>query len=187
MAASKEHPVVAGLAALVGVGLAVGLLLGLVAMVGASMAGVTGDAVTGEATGQESLYVPKPSKTEGPPGPLITLAPGPSPEQQNATAEQSPKNKKAKKKRQISLQAGQDSVGSMERIDLTGTYQRGEGSILQVQRLQNGTWEDFPVTAPVANQNFATYVQTGQTGKNTFRMRDSDTTTTSNPVTVTVK
>jgi hypothetical protein len=74
----------------------------------------------------------------------------------------------------------------MERIDLTGTYPGGEGAILQVERYIDGAWSDFSVTAAVSNETFSTYVQTGQTGVNKFRVRDTDTGKLSNAVTVTV-
>ena len=31
----------------------------------------------------------------------------------------------------------------MEEIYLTGVYPGGEGAVVQVQRLENGNWEDF--------------------------------------------
>ena len=68
----------------------------------------------------------------------------------------------------------------------TGTYQAGEGAILQVQRLENGTWSDFPVTMSVSGGTFATYVQTAQVGPNQFRVVDTDSQVVSNEVTVTV-
>ena len=74
----------------------------------------------------------------------------------------------------------------MQQIDLTGTYQSGEGAILQVQRFEDGTWSDFPVTMSVSGGTFATYVQTGRTGENKFRVVDTDADVVSNEVTVTV-
>ena len=62
----------------------------------------------------------------------------------------------------------------MQQIDLTGTYQAGEGAILQVQRMENGAWSDFPVTMSVSGGTFATYVQTSRTGPNEFRVVDTD-------------
>jgi hypothetical protein len=88
--------------------------------------------------------------------------------------------------KEIELSAGQQSVSAMQQIDLTGSYPTGEGAILQVQRLEDGSWEDFPVTASVNNQTFSTYVQTGQTGENTFRVIDTDKDLVSNEVVVTV-
>ena len=74
----------------------------------------------------------------------------------------------------------------MQQIDLTGTYQAGEGAILQVQRMENGSWSDFPVTMSVSGGTFATYVQTSRTGPNEFRVVDTDSDVVSNEVTVTV-
>ena len=80
----------------------------------------------------------------------------------------------------------QQSVSPMQQIDLTGTYQAGEGAILQVQRLEDGSWSDFPVTASVSGGTFGTYVQTSRPGPNQFRVVDTDTQAVSNEVTVTV-
>ena len=86
----------------------------------------------------------------------------------------------------ISLSAAQQSVSPMQQIDLTGTYQAGEGAILQVQRKENGAWSDFPVTMSVSGGTFATYVQTSRTGPNEFRVVDTDSDVVSNEVTITV-
>lgn len=185
MPASDDHPVAAGLAALVGVGLAVGLLLGLITLVATNMIGLGGESATASSSQNESLFVPTPTKTEGPSGPLITLAPEENTKKNKKKAKDEASKDKQQKK--ISLQAGQNQVGSMDRIDLTGAYEGGEGAILQVQRREGGSWEDFPVTVSVANGTFSTYVQTGRSGKNKFRVRDSDEKRTSNPVTVRIK
>ena len=65
----------------------------------------------------------------------------------------------------------------MGRIDLTGTYPTGEGAVLQVQRATgpgDDSWVDFPVTVTVSGGQFSTYVQTGRTGPNRFRVIDTD-------------
>jgi hypothetical protein len=83
---------------------------------------------------------------------------------------------------------GQATVGPMENIDLTGTYPGGEGAILQVQRLVDGRWEDFlSVNVAVSGGTFSTYIQTGRTGVQEFRMVDTDSGLTSNIVKVTVQ
>ena len=88
----------------------------------------------------------------------------------------------------VTLQAGETQVGPMGRIDLTGTYQTGEGAVLQVQRATGpgDSWVDFPVTATVSGGTFSTYVQTGRTGPNRFRVIDTDTDLVSNEVTITI-
>ncbi len=72
----------------------------------------------------------------------------------------------------------------MEPIDLTGVYPGGEGAILQVQQFTDGKWDDFPVTTPVSDETFTTYIQTSQPGLNKFRVRDSKSGDTSNEVRV---
>ena len=80
-----------------------------------------------------------------------------------------------------------DRVGANERINLTGTFQRGrEGAQLRVQRLESGTWSDFPVTATVSGGQFSTYVTTSRSGPQRFRVTDLGSGRSSNPVRVTV-
>jgi len=185
---SEEHPVAAGLIALVGVGLAVGLVIGIVALVATRMMGLGGENASAQTTSQESLYLPKPEKTTGPSGPLITLAPGESesPTEKSSQGQPSKSPKPAKAKKEISLSASQTSVEPMDQIDLTGVYPGGEGAILQVQRFTSGSWQAFPVTVSVSDETFATYVQTSQTGVNRFRVTDTDSGLTSNEVKVTI-
>ena len=183
---SEKHPVVAGLIALVGVGLAVGLIAGVAALVGVQVLGLGDAGASDRATAQQSLYIPPPEPTKPSKGPLITLAPGPS-ESADADDKPSKHNKPSKKPdEEISLSASQTAVSPMEQIDLTGVYPGGEGAILQVQRFTSGKWQDFPVTVSVSDETFTTYVQTSQAGQNKFRVVDSDTDLISNEVRITV-
>ncbi|NHA01446.1 hypothetical protein G5V59_20860 [Nocardioides sp. W3-2-3] len=70
-----DRPVLNGLVALVGVGLGVGLLVALVAVVGIKVLGVGGDGgdASGGTTVHDSMYLPSPVETEVSSGPLITL------------------------------------------------------------------------------------------------------------------
>ena len=183
---SEKHPVAAGLLALVGVGLVVGLIAGLAALAGTRMLGLGGENATAQTTSEESLFLPRPEKTTGPSGPLITLAPGatesPSKEPSEGQSSKPPKPPK----KEISLSASQTDVAPMEQIDLTGVYPGGEGAILQVQRFTSGSWQAFPVTASVSDETFTTYVQTSQSGLNRFRVADTDTGLVSNDVRVNI-
>lgn len=184
MIQDEKHPIAAGVIALVVVGLAVGLLLGLFSLVGTRVIGLGGSSGDDRAIDSgPSLYLPSLQPTDTPSGPLVTLAPGESPSPQS-TKPAAPKTSRPAKR--ISLQAGTDAVGSMGRIDLTGVYPGGEGAVLQVQRLDGGHWEDFPVTAAVSGGTFSTYVQTGRSGLQQFRVRDTDSGKVSNVVKVTV-
>jgi hypothetical protein len=181
---SRERPVIFGLLALVGVALVVGLILGLGALTGAKVLGVDGETTTSGTTSEASMFLPKPERTTPAEGPEVTLAPGeeppPSPTEP-AETETSEKPAKA-----ISLSASQTSVSAMQQIDLTGVYPGGEGAILQVERYESGSWQDFPVTVSVSDQTFTTYVQTSQPGENRFRVVDTDSGEASNPVRVTI-
>lgn len=180
--ARTERPVLTGLTALIGVGILVGLFLGGAALAATHVLGIDDGGNSARSTTEESMYLPKPSKTQSPSGPLITLPPDPngtSVPSDEPTTETTPD-------KAISLSAGQTAVGPMGQIDLTGVYPGGEGAILQVQRFQGGTWIDFPVTASVSNETFGTYVQTSQPGRNRFRVVDTDTGLESNEVRVTV-
>ncbi|QYJ02930.1 hypothetical protein KUV85_11350 [Nocardioides panacisoli] len=182
-----------GLVALVAVSVAVGLVLAVVAFVGLQFLGFGGGDDDGGSTAQqERLSIPPIQATDGPSGPAITLfsppaEDGSSSASASASEESSePTEEESDKDGEISLSAGQTQVGNFDRIDLTGVYPGGEGVVLQVQRFENGSWQDFPVTAAVSNETFSTYVQTGVNGPNRFRMVDRKADVTSNPVKVTV-
>ncbi len=183
-----DNPVMSGLVALLAVSLAVGLVLGGVALVGTRILGIGGDSSgSADSTELESAVIPKPSKTAAN-GPQLTLATeGTEETEDTETAETEPtESETVKSEKAITLQAGQTAVGNFERIDLSGIYPGGEGAILQVQRWEGGQWVDFNATLSVSNETFNTYVQSAQTGVNKFRVIDSATGDSSNAVTVTV-
>lgn len=178
MSDTDDRPVLTGLIALVAVAAVVGLIGGLAALLGTRVLGLGGDAAASdaEATSGSSLYLPEPTITSDAP----KVEPGSSP-----TADVVPSESETPTTT-ITLAAGQESVGAMEQIPLSGTYPSGEGAILQVQRLEDGQWVDFPVTMSVSSQRFATYVLTGRIGENRFRVIDTDKDVFSNEVVVTV-
>jgi hypothetical protein len=173
---TENRPVLTGLVALVGVAVVIGLLGGLAVLVGVKAAGI-GDTTeaTDDPSSSATFRLPKPTETSTETTPEET-EPGPGAETSSAEAPAEG----------ISLTATQQSVSPMQQIDLTGTYQAGEGAILQVQRMENGAWSDFPVTMSVSGGTFATYVQTSRTGPNQFRVVDTDSDVVSNEVTITV-
>lgn len=186
-----EHPVASGVGALIGVGLGVGLVLALMALVTSQVLGLGGGAASGEAgTSGQSLYLPTPRDTPTPTEPLITLVPGETPLVMPIASAPvgfpSPAANASPVPGGISLAASSPSVASMQQIDLTGTYPGGQGATLQVQRFTGGSWSDFPVTVSVVGGSFSTYVQTGQTGENRFRVLDPASGTSSNEVVVSV-
>jgi hypothetical protein len=174
---TENRPVLTGLIALVGVAVAIGLLGGLAVMLGVNAIGIGDTSSAGDDGGTPATFnLPMPSDTGSSiPAPEDTGEAGPGTE----TSSEAPAEG-------ISLSATQQSVSPMQQIDLTGTYEAGEGAILQVQRFENGAWSDFPVTMSVSGGTFATYVQTSRVGPNKFRVVDTDSDVTSNEITVTV-
>lgn len=78
-------------------------------------------------------------------------------------------------------------VQPMERINLTGTYPHHDNMSVVVQRFEGGRWTSFAgVDASVNLGTFQTYVMTGRSGDNRFRVFDPSTGKASNAVTVTV-
>jgi len=73
-----------------------------------------------------------------------------------------------------------------ERINLTGTYRKADNIGLQVQRFEDGKWRNFGVDATVRVGTYETYVMTGQSGEQRFRMFDPATKRGSNVVLVTI-
>ena len=174
---TENRPVLTGLVALVTVALVIGVLGGLGIMVAVKATGIGGSSdASDDSSASGGFYLPQPTDTSttGVPAPEETVDPGTETPESATPAEE------------ISLAATQHSVSPMQQIDLTGTYPTGEGAILQVQRFENGAWQDFPVTMSVSGSTFATYVQTSRVGPNKFRVIDTDTQKLSNEITVTV-
>ncbi|WP_372735789.1 hypothetical protein [Nocardioides sp.] len=178
---SEGRPVLAGLLALLGVGLAIGLLVGAAALAATSRLGLGGDGgEDGQVSSQQTIYVPKPSVTPEQTGPLVTLQPKPSKSTGDGETEEAPEPENG-----IALSAALTNVGPGEPIDLSGVYPGGEGAVLAVQRFSGGKWEDFvDVTTKVSNETFSTYVVTSRTGTSRWRMRDTATDDVSNEVRV---
>jgi hypothetical protein len=74
----------------------------------------------------------------------------------------------------------------MERVNLTGTYKGMDNLQLEVQRFEDGQWRDFGVQATVRVGTFETYIMTGRTGENRFRMFDPESDAGSNVILVTI-
>ena len=169
-----------GAGVLVAVALVIGGVMSVVALGAAKVTGLGGSHAS--ATAPPSLYFPSDDPTTTPdtyPDPNGSDKPSPSP------SRESPSAKPTQKARAITLQAFPQQVPPNERINLTGVYQGGEGARLQVQRFENG-WVDFPVSTSVSGGSFTTYIYTGRSGPNRFRVIDKEADEASNPVRVRV-
>ena len=90
------------------------------------------------------------------------------------------------KARAMRLEVSPVTARPMERVNLTGTYKGADNVGLQVQRFEDGSWRDFGVTATVRVGTFETYIMTGRTGQQRFRMYDPGAEKGSNVVRVTI-
>lgn len=183
-----------GVGAMLAVAFVVGGVISLVALGAVSVTGLGDDRVTVQE--EPSLYIPSYSPTPEDDDPGLTLEDlGGSGGERSADADEGTqtkndnqkKNKKQNKKPKsvISLSVSPLEVSRMERIYLTGTFPGGEGASLQVQRMEDG-WTDFPVSASVSGGTFSTYVMTGRSGENRFRVVDPASGKKSNAVRVRV-
>lgn len=165
---------------LVAVALVIGGVVSVVALGAANVSGI--DDARPSASAEPSLYIPsgdpttRPEQYPDPEGSGQTDAATPTP-----TPSESP----TRRPRAISLQAFPRQVSANQRINLTGVYQGAEGASLQVQRFEGG-WSDFPVDASVQGGAFTTYIYTGRSGVNRFRVVDQATGRKSNAVRVTI-
>lgn len=193
-----QHPIAAGVTALVSVAVGVGLIIGIGMIVGVNIVGLSGGGAAGEqATDPNagaSLYAPSPKPTKTATGPAITLNASPTSSAEKkagsasstSTSSAKPAEEKPAKK-EITLQAGTVEAKPMERIALTGIYPGGEGAILRLERNEGQGWEEFGIPdVPVTGEQFSTVIQSGRVGKHKFRMKDIDAGTYSNVVTVTI-
>lgn len=156
-----QKQVVIGLVLLLVVGALIGAIVAFAGIKVAGLAGINNDSSTAKSTSR--LHVPHNADTPGgnanSPGDAAPTTSGTTkPTHQPSTV--------------ISLTISPTTAATYARINLSGTYHAPDGSTLQVQREEGGSWVNFPTTATVSGGRFATYVETGQSGINRFRVSD---------------
>jgi hypothetical protein len=86
----------------------------------------------------------------------------------------------------LELRVSPVSARPMERVNFTGTYKGADNTQLQVQRFDTGKWSDFGVAATVRVGTYTTYIMTGRSGENRFRVYDPKAKKGSNVILVTI-
>ena len=122
------------------------------------------------------------------PSPLPTTAlpvPGEKTEtpSDDAVLERRPQRRK---QGDIELRISPVMARPMERVNFTGTYKGADNVQLEVQRFDNGKWSNFGVAGDRQVGTFATYIMTGRTGENRFRVFDPEAKKGSNVILVTI-
>jgi hypothetical protein len=79
------------------------------------------------------------------------------------------------------------TVGSGQTFTVSGTYAGRDGVQLQLQRLENGVWADYPNDISVSMGSYSTSAMSTMTGTNSYRVYDQSANRSSNVVTVLVR
>jgi hypothetical protein len=148
---------------LVAVGVVIGLLVGGLGLAAVRTADIgAGDETTSTATSDASEQPSETGETE----------PAPEPTDE-------PSDRVTRDPDRARLSASPQQVATFDEIDLVGAMPEvGAGVTLQVQRRSDDIWSDFPAEeSPVEavtgdGGTFSTFVQTGVTGRNAFRLID---------------
>lgn len=179
---SWQKQLLIGVVLLLVVGALIGGVVAVASIKAADLAGINGTTGTGTGRSNEHLHVPRNAGT--PTTAPLTTAPPASSAAPTSAHTSAPTSKPPRPAFRLTISPR--TASTYERINLTGTCQAPDGTSLQVQRMEAGTWLDFPTTASVSAGTFTTYVETGHTGVNRFRMTDTASGRSSNVATVTV-
>ena len=79
------------------------------------------------------------------------------------------------------------TVSSGQTFKISGTYAGRDGVQLQLQRLENGVWADYPNDISVSMGSYSTTAASTMTGTNSFRVYDQSANRSSNVVSVLVR
>lgn len=164
---------------LLGVAVSVGLIIGIGAWLLVKALGLESGDVS-STTGPNAVEKITPLPTTALPVPTASNLPTPD-NTGLVTTPASPTNG------DLYLSASPVIVRPMERINLTGQWPGHDNESVMVQRFEGGKWADFGVQARVNVGTFETYVMTGHSGEQKFRVVDPQTGVESNEVTVTVQ
>ena len=163
-------------------GLLVIVLIGVVIALGTTIVvralGLNEGATSTGPVGSDSTEVTEPMPTTALP------VPGEDEKSEDEFEEQVPP--KAGKKGRIQLAVSPVMARPNERVNLTGTYPRRTTWGCRCSGSRTGKWRDFGVSATVRVGTFETYVMTGQSGEQRFRMYDPAAKEGSNVVLVTI-
>lgn len=159
-----QRQLLIGLVVLVAVGALIGGIVAVISIKAADLAGIDDSPSTTTPLGG-------PIRRESDPPPSESTTGATEPTTPSTSSSSPPSTTRPPRDTGITLQVNPQTVLTYERINLTGRFLAPSGTVLQVQRKESGSWTDFAdVTATVNGGSFATYVETGQSGLNIFRV-----------------
>jgi hypothetical protein len=148
-----------------------------------------GTTIMVKALGLNDASSPGPVGADKPTAPLPSSAlpvPGGEKSDEPSASPSESASPDAGKRGSIELAISPIMAKPMERVNFTGSYKGADNLQLEVQRFADGTWSNFGVQATVRVGTFETYIMTGRTGENRFRMYDPQTKEGSNVILVTI-
>ena len=178
--------IVGALGAVLAVAIVIGGVVGVVTYAAARITGLTGgDSAAQPSTASTTSAAPSPSAADTASA-TATPSPTTSPTETQTHHETHHRSHHRPAEHDLTLSASPQHVGPMGRIDLYGRYPGHDGATLAVERREGGHWSRFPVSATVRGGRFHTWVASGQSGSNAFRVVDEGSGRRSDPVTVSV-
>ncbi|MET0999726.1 MAG: hypothetical protein ABWX73_13495 [Marmoricola sp.] len=166
------------------------LLKALAVVAGIAVLIALGTTVMVRALGLDESDSPGPVGSDSSGGetkPLPTTAlPVPGQKTEKPDASESPSASPGDAAGDIELRISPLIARPMERVNFTGTYKGADNTELEVQRFESGRWSDFGVQATVRVGTFTTYIMTGRSGENRFRVFDPKAKKGSNVIMVTI-
>jgi len=170
-----RRDITAVLVKVLGVAVVIGLVIGLGAWIMVKSLGLDSSGTAADIPGVDQPLTPLPTTALAVPTPSDLPTPDGVVTNPTVAANGS-----------LYLAASPVIVDPMERINLTGQWPGHDNEGLLVQRFEGGKWADFGVQVRVNLGTFDTYVMTGRTGDQRFRVFDPASDTASNDVTITV-
>jgi hypothetical protein len=87
----------------------------------------------------------------------------------------------------ITIKSDKTSAKAWTKVSLTGrTKGIAKGTVVQVQRFENGKWGNFPATTKVTSKaTYSVWVKSGRVGVNKFRVVSAKTASAAVNVTIT--
>ena len=174
---ARNRAILFGLVTLVVLGIVIGLSVGILGSRAVDSTGIDDIQAPNNPAGPTDD--PIEDFTAGPTPTEDTFEPE-TPTEPSETTEPTPTEpSKTRDPREPTLVASPETASDMEQVTLSGRFPgMGAGVTLAVERKEGGTWASFGVPAVTTTTDqggtFSTWILTGQSGRNLFRLTTSD-------------
>lgn len=172
---ARNRAILFGLVTLVVLGIVIGLSVGIIGYRAVDSTGI--DDVRAPNNPAGPTDDPIEDFTAGPTPTEDTFEPT-TPSEPSETTEPTPTEpSKTRDPREPTLDASPSTAGDMEQVTLSGRFPgMGAGVTLAVERREGGSWASFADVTTTTDQGgtFSTWIMTGQSGRNFFRLTTSD-------------